>query len=115
MLLGFPKKFLKAFTVFRISAAVAPDASNTCGAAEAATGLKMSVKPSMAIASESECLFIIFMDCIGLIKIEVELLLLLADEIAAYGPKQARPRTCSGESRGDRFRRARDREKCNRT
>ena len=57
------------------------------------------------------------MDCIGLIKIEieVELLLLLADEIAAYGPKQAWPRTCSGESRGDRFRRARDREKCNRT
>src|SRR5436309_5401032 len=95
MLLGFPKKFLKTFTVFRISAAVAPDASNTCGAAEAATGLKMSVKPSMAIASESECLFMIFMDCIGLIKIEVELLLLLlllADEIAAYGPKQARPR-----------------------
>src|SRR5438094_2486951 len=114
MLLGFPKKFLKAFTVFRISFGVAPDASNTCGAAEAATGLKMSVKPSVAIASESECLFMIFMDCIGLIKIEieVELLLLLADEIAAYGPKQAWPRTCSGESRGDRFRRARDREKC---
>src|SRR5437762_3800656 len=96
MLLGFPKKFLKAFTVFRISAAVAPDASNTCGAAEAATGLKMSVKPSMAIASESECLFMIFMDCIGLIKIEVELLLLLlllllADGIAAYGPNRPSP------------------------
>jgi len=40
----------------------------------------MSVKPSVAIASESECLFMIFMDCIGLIKIEVELLL-FADEM----------------------------------
>src|SRR5204863_3426662 len=68
MLLGFPKKFLKAFTVFRISFAVAPDASNTCGAAEAATGLKMSVKPKLAaIASESQSLFMIFMDCMDCI------------------------------------------------
>ena len=70
-----PKKFLKAVTVFRISFGVTPDASNTCGAAEAATGLKMSVNPKLAIASESQCLFMIFMDCIDLIKIEVELLL----------------------------------------
>jgi hypothetical protein len=35
--------------------------------------LKMSVKPSMAIASESECLFMIFTDCIVLIRIEDEL------------------------------------------
>jgi hypothetical protein len=27
----------------------------------------MSVKPSIAIASESECLFMIFVDCIGLV------------------------------------------------
>ena len=65
MLLGFPKKILKAFTVFRISFGVAPDASNTCGAAETATGLKLSVKPKVAIASESQCLLIIFMDFIG--------------------------------------------------
>jgi len=83
-----PKKFLKAFTVFRISFGVTPDASNTSGSAEAATGLKMSVKPKVAIASESQCLFMIFMDCIGLIKVQVELL--FADEMAAYGPKQAR-------------------------
>src|SRR5437762_13594079 len=77
MLLGFPKKFLNASTAVWISAGAAPDASNTCGAAEAATGLRMSVKPSVAIASESDCLFMIFMDCIvsvmdciGLIKIE---------------------------------------------
>ncbi len=60
-----PKKFLKAVTSVRISFGVTPDASNTCGAAEAATGLKMSVKPKLAIASESQCLFMIFMDCIG--------------------------------------------------
>jgi hypothetical protein len=53
---------------------VTPDASNTCGAAEAATGLKMSVKPKLAMASESQCLFMIFMDCIGSVKIQVELL-----------------------------------------
>jgi hypothetical protein len=41
----FPKKALKASTLFWISAGVAPDASNTCGSAEAANGLKMSVKP----------------------------------------------------------------------
>src|SRR5438552_1023866 len=56
MLLGLPKKFLKAFTVFRISFAVAPDASKTCGAAEAANGFKTSVKPKLAIASKSQCL-----------------------------------------------------------
>jgi hypothetical protein len=55
MLLGFPKKFLKAFTVFRISFGVAPDASNTTGAAEAAAGFKTSVKPKLAIASKSQC------------------------------------------------------------
>ena len=54
----FPKKALKASTLFWISAGVAPDASNTCGAAEAATGLKMSVKPKVAIASERQCLLI---------------------------------------------------------
>jgi hypothetical protein len=53
---------------------VAPDASNTSGSAEAATGLKMSVKPKLAIASESQCFFMIFMDCIGSVKIQVELL-----------------------------------------
>src|SRR5436190_19061746 len=56
MLLGFPKKFLKAFTVFRILFALAPDASNTWGAAEAATGFKTSVKLKLAIASKSQCL-----------------------------------------------------------
>jgi hypothetical protein len=56
MLLGFPKKFLKAFTSLRIFAGVAPDASNTCGAAEAPTGLKIRVKPRVAIAGKSECL-----------------------------------------------------------
>jgi hypothetical protein len=71
MLLGFPKKFLKAFTVFRISFGVAPDASNTTGAAEAPTGLKMTVKPQVAIASESQCLFMIFIVCIGLYDVEV--------------------------------------------
>jgi hypothetical protein len=54
MLLGFPKKFLKASTVVWISAGVTPDASNTCGAAEAAVRLNMSVKPSAAIAGKSE-------------------------------------------------------------
>jgi hypothetical protein len=44
-----PKKFLNASTAVWISAGVAPDASNT--SAEAATGLKMSVKPKVAIAS----------------------------------------------------------------
>ncbi len=58
-LLG-PKKFLKASTAVWMSAGVAPDASNTSGSAEAATGLKMSVKPKLAIASESQCFFIIF-------------------------------------------------------
>ena len=88
MLLGFPKKFLKAFTLVRISAAVAPDASNTCGAAEAATGFKTSVKPKVAIASKSQWLardangsvvlrwlmielVIDCMDCIVLIDVEV--------------------------------------------
>jgi hypothetical protein len=56
MLFGFPKKLLNAFTCVRISAGVAPDASNTCGAAEAATGFKTSVKPKLAIASKSQCL-----------------------------------------------------------
>jgi hypothetical protein len=74
MLLGFPKKFLKASTTVWISAGVTPDASNTCGAADAATGLKMSVKPKLAMASKSQCLFMIFMDCIGSVKIQVELL-----------------------------------------
>src|SRR5213083_1999497 len=50
---------------------MAPDASNTSGSAEAATGLKMSVKPKLAIASESQCLFMIFMDCIDLVDVEV--------------------------------------------
>src|SRR6266496_5376691 len=49
-LLG-PKKFLKASTAVWISAGVAPDASNTSGSAEAATGLRMRVKPKVAIAS----------------------------------------------------------------
>jgi hypothetical protein len=34
-----------------MSAGVAPDASNTSGSAEAGTGLKMRVKPKVAIAS----------------------------------------------------------------
>jgi hypothetical protein len=71
MLLGFPKKFLKASTAVWISAGVAPEASNTCGAAEAATGLNMSVKPKVAIASQRQCLFMIFMDCIVLVDVEV--------------------------------------------
>jgi len=49
-LLG-PKKFLNASTAVWISAGVAPDASNTTGSAEAATGLKMRVKPNVATAS----------------------------------------------------------------
>jgi hypothetical protein len=61
-----PREALKASTAVWISAGVAPDASNTCGAAEAVTGLKMNVKPQLAIASESQCLFIIFfIGCIG--------------------------------------------------
>ena len=56
MLLGFPKKFLKPSTAVWISAGVAPDASNTCEAADAATGFKTSVKPKLAIASKSQCL-----------------------------------------------------------
>src|SRR5215510_16552171 len=55
MLLGFPKKFLNASTSVWISAGVAPDASNTCGSAETATGLKMSIKPKLASASDSQC------------------------------------------------------------
>ncbi len=100
MLLGFPKKVLKASTAVWISAGAAPEASNTCGAAEAATGLKMSVKPRVAIASKSECLvrgaevgfevsnggvvprwlvielFIDCMDCIGLLDVGVLFLFL---------------------------------------
>src|SRR4029434_3834539 len=49
-LLG-PKKSLNASTAVWMSAGVAPDASHTSGSAEAATGLKMSVKPKVAIAS----------------------------------------------------------------
>jgi len=88
MLLGFPKKLLNAFTCVRISAGVAPDASNTCGAAEAAPGFKTSVKPKLAIASKSQCLarganvrvvprrlvielFIDCVVCIGLFDVEV--------------------------------------------
>src|SRR6266480_3698966 len=33
----------------------------------------MSVKPKVAIPSKRECLFMIFMDCIGSVRIEVEL------------------------------------------
>src|SRR4029077_13824929 len=53
-----PREALKASTAVWISAGVLPDASNTCGAAEAVTGLKMNVKPQLAIASESQCFFI---------------------------------------------------------
>ena len=35
---------------------MAPDASNTCGAAETATGFKTRVKPKLAIVSKSQCL-----------------------------------------------------------
>jgi hypothetical protein len=94
MLLGFPKKFLKASTAAWISAGVTPDASNTCGAAEAAARLNMSVKPRVAIASKSECLVRgvdmgfevsnrgvvprrlvvgLFIDGIVLVRVEVEL------------------------------------------
>ena len=88
---------LKAFTAVRISAGVAPDASNTSGSAEAATGLNMNAKPRVAIASKRECLMrgaevrfevsnggvvprwlvvellLDCMDCIILVRIEVEL------------------------------------------
>ena len=75
MLLGFPKKVLKASTAVWISAGVAPEASNTCGAAEAATGLNMNVKPRAAIASESQCFLMIFIDCIVSVRVELFMLM----------------------------------------
>jgi hypothetical protein len=47
-----------------MSAGVAPDVSNTWGSAEAFPGLKISAKPKPAIASESQCFFIIFFSII---------------------------------------------------
>ena len=56
-------KFRKASTAVWISAGVAPDASNTCGSAEAIIGWKTSVKPKAAAAAKR----LIELSCIGFV------------------------------------------------